>query len=937
MSINLSSIEKKWQKAWERAKISHAEPKKGKNKFFMIFAYPGISGFLHVGHMRGFTYTDTITRFKRMNSHVVLFPAGTHASGNQAISFSAKIQRKDPAWIDYLKKNGCSEKDIPQLSTPEGNVKFFNKKYQEVWKNFGFLIDERRFTSTILPEYNAFIEWQFQKLREKNLLIQKPYYATYCPNCGPVAVDPSETDISKGGHAEKVEFTLLKYKYEDAYIVAATLRPETIFGQTNLWINPEASYVKVQVGKEKWIMSKAAAEKLMHQIKEVKIISSISPDSIIGKKALFTYLKKSLTILPASFVDQLVGTGIVTSVPSDAPFDYLALKEVKENKTLQQKYNITYEELQQLQPIQIIIQPGYGKFPAEDICSQMHLINLSDKKKIEEATKILYKKGYHTGIMFNNANRFSSMKVEEAKEAIKTELTEENHASYFYDLTEEVICRCGARVLIKRLEDQWFIQYSSHELKEKAKHHTKGMHITPLEYKQNLPQIIDWFDDRACARLGNWLGTKLPFDKKWIVEPIADSTLYPIFYIIAKYANLKKLKPSQCTPEFFDFVLLNKTTRNAPALWKKIQQEVKYFYPLDINLGGKEHQTVHFPVFLMNHIAILPKEYWPKGIFVNWWVTGKGDKISKSKGGAEPITDAIKKYSVDALRLYYCHIASTNADIVWDSPTVLNYRSSIEKIYSIVNEAISLKKNISQQIDSWLTSMLHIHTSSITSAMNRYDLRQAADELFFIMPKNLRWYFKRGGSNKIVVRQYINIWVTMMAPFTPHIAEELWHKLGNKSLISVIQWPSTSKLPVNQNAVASEKIISQLIEDILAVKKLVKFSPKKATLYVAEPWKFDLFTELKKEKNTNPSELMKTYSIQYKHGQDLFKLLQAFSQRKLNLNLTTTHKKEISFLKEASDFISKETALNVVIADAENSKEPKSKQSIPGKPAIVLS
>jgi len=216
--INLNKIENKWQDKWKKTKIFEASRDESKKKFMMIFAYPGISGFLHVGHMRGYSYTDIITRYKRMQGYNVLFPVGTHASGNQAIAFANKVKKKDKDWIEYLKRNGCPEKTIKSLTEPEKIVKYFNDVYvNEYWKRFGFLSDWRRFTSTIFPDYNKFIEWQFKKLNDLSLLVQKPYFATACLECGPVAVDPSETDISKGGNAEKQEFTLLKFRLDDKF------------------------------------------------------------------------------------------------------------------------------------------------------------------------------------------------------------------------------------------------------------------------------------------------------------------------------------------------------------------------------------------------------------------------------------------------------------------------------------------------------------------------------------------------------------------------------------------------------------------------------------------------------------------------------------------------------------------------------------------------
>ncbi|MBI1968718.1 class I tRNA ligase family protein, partial [Candidatus Woesearchaeota archaeon] len=246
MTLDWQKIQEKWQKAWAKAELGRAKAQKNKEKFFMIFAYPGISGYLHVGHMRGFSYTDAICRYERLLGKEVLFPVGTHASGNQAIAFAKKVESKDENWLAYLRKNGCPEKTISKLSNPKEVIAFFNDVYvNHYWKRFGFLCDWERFTCTTFPDYEKFIHWQFRKLQQKNLLVQKPYFATACIVHGPVAVDPSETDISKGGTAEKQEYTLLKFSLGNDLLVAATLRPETIFGQTNLWINPEAQYVRV--------------------------------------------------------------------------------------------------------------------------------------------------------------------------------------------------------------------------------------------------------------------------------------------------------------------------------------------------------------------------------------------------------------------------------------------------------------------------------------------------------------------------------------------------------------------------------------------------------------------------------------------------------------------------------------------------------------------
>src|SRR3989338_2446483 len=103
MTLDWHSIQHKWQQKWAEAEIGKATVHKNKDKFMMIFAYPGISGFLHVGHMRGFSYTDAICRYERLQGKEVLFPVGTHASGNQAIAFANKVKNNDNDWLNYLR------------------------------------------------------------------------------------------------------------------------------------------------------------------------------------------------------------------------------------------------------------------------------------------------------------------------------------------------------------------------------------------------------------------------------------------------------------------------------------------------------------------------------------------------------------------------------------------------------------------------------------------------------------------------------------------------------------------------------------------------------------------------------------------------------------------------------------------------------------------
>ncbi len=931
--LDFSKIEEKWQSRWftEEVHIAKLGPQK---KYFIHFAYPGISGYLHVGHMRGFTYADIIARFKKMSGYNVCFPAGFHASGLPAISLAKRVARKNKQTIGYLKENGCPPEIIPTLSNTNAVIDYFSQVYvEDYWKKFGFLIDYSRLMTTISPGYQKFIEWQFKKLNEKKLLIQKPHFAPFCPNCGPVAVDKSETDISQGGNAEVLEFTLIKFRMDDLVLPAATLRPETVFGVTNIWINPTVEYTKIRVNGEKWIVSKDAVKKLSAQIENIQITNETIPgNKLIGKKCTVPLLDREVPLLPATFTDPKIATGIVMSVPAHAPYDYVALKESKEN----------------IQPRAIIDIKGYT-IPAEGICKKMGIKSQKDTEKLDKATEEIYKKEFHQGVLNKKCGKYAGIKVSEIKDRVKNNLLDTNKGGIMMEFSEQVQCRCGETVIIKKIPDQWFIKYSDKDLTLKSKHHVSTMNIYPQEYKEELQKVLDWFDDRACIRKGSWLGTGFPFKKSWIIEPISDSTLYPAYYTLSQYVNQKKIKADEMTPEFFDFVFLGKGTPKK-QIWNEIKKSYDYWYPVDINLGGKEHKTVHFPVFIMNHVALLPPQKWPRGIFVNWWITQtSGIKISKSKGGAEPIPGAVHRYGVDPLRLYYAHVCSAHVDIEWEEKTLEQYKRKIIKIWRFVHNLLEIK-GTAESIDEWLSVSINAEINYINKELENYHLREAATHIYFEINKILQWYIRRGGKNHDLLRSIITTWLRTMAPFTPHIAEEIWEKMGNTGFVSTETYPRYNPALSNQKVLTKENLLIQVIDDISEILEVTKIKPSRIYLHTSPPWKWTMATmacDLKEKGKLTISNLLNTFFARpdlKQHAQEASRFAQKMYRIMQNPTAMEVYQQEInekSYLQETKGFIKNMVnAPQIDIYNAGDDKAPdpgnKKKVAEPLRPAIYL-
>ncbi len=167
---------------------------------------------------------------------------------------------------------------------------------------------------------------------------------------------------------------------------------------------------------------------------------------------------------------------------------------------------------------------GFGEYPAIEIVEQLGVKDQHDPKA-EEATKILYKKEFHGGILKENCMEHSGKTVREAKETIIKDFKKHKIADSMYDLPQPVVCRCLTPCIVKILQDQWFLNYSDVEWKEKAKQALNKMKIYPPTATQWFIAVIEWLKEWACARRTGF-GTPLPWGKGWIIETLSDSTIY---------------------------------------------------------------------------------------------------------------------------------------------------------------------------------------------------------------------------------------------------------------------------------------------------------------------------------------------------------------------------------------------------------------------------
>jgi leucyl-tRNA synthetase len=943
--IDYKAIEKKWQKEWDDNKVFEGEPNE-KESYLVTAAFPYVNTALHIGHLKTYGIADILARYKRMRGYNVLFPMGMHATGTPILGFSKRIKNDDKELIDELKMFHITDEEIKKMVDPNYIVEYFVKQVERDMRTAGLSIDWRRKFISIEPFFSKFVEWQFSIFASKNLLTQGKHPVGWCPNEGnPVGAHDTKHDVDPEIERE----TVIKFKVvgEEASFACSTYRPETIYGATNVFVNEKAEYVKCNINGEAYYIAKDAANILSYQMK-IDIIESINGSELLKKKCINPVTNEELPVLPGFFVKEGIGTGVVMSVPGHAPFDYAALERLKSSG-----YNMPEMQIRKLIDVNIgrslsdvsagEVKPIHPELPALAYLEILHTnVNAIDDM-LEFATKLQYREESHWGKILIKG--YEGMSEPEAREKIKSELIANGKAFEIYVLgNAPVTCRCGANVVVKVVDNQWFLNYGDKSWKALAKEALSGINIIPEKEKNAFNIAIDWLDMRAVAR-AQGLGTRLPQDKNYIIESLSDSTIYPAFYTIAHL--IRKVNTDSLKPEFFEFVFrgngdaeqIAKNTGIDYEVVKKCRESFTYWYRYTSRHSGSDLIYNHLTMYIFNHALIFDKAYWPKQIISNGMLLSEGEKMSKSLGNIVPLQDGQEKYGIDPLRLQINGGADVPSDTNFDETEIKGIQERLEYVYNIVGRLNGMESGELKHIDYWLYSKLNRKVESATQSMDKLDIRDSVTEIFYNSVLELRRYFDRGGSNGIVVKEFLQDFALMLQPFAPHIAEEYWHMLGNDTFASLEKWPEVQNDMINEKIETSENTVEEFIEDaknaILLIGRKNNKKPSLMRIIIASDWKRDITNKLAKTKN--PGEILED-AKESSNKEQIAKYVAKLAKQMNSLSsIDITQKEELEAFTEAAAYIKAKTNVNVVVEREEESKSLRAQNAMPLKPSIDLS
>jgi leucyl-tRNA synthetase len=471
------------------------------------------------------------------------------------------------------------------------------------------------------------------------------------------------------------------------------------------------------------------------------------------------------------------------------------------------------------------------------------------------------------------------------------------------------------------------------------------------------------------------MGTRLPWDKAWIIESLSDSTIYMAYYTLVKSIKERKIRPEQLTDEVFDYVFLGagepkelaKKTALEVKVLEQMRSEFKYFYPLNSRHSGRDLVPNHLTFMIFNHTAIFPEELWPQQIATNGSVMMEGAKMSKSFGNIIPLREALVKFGADPIRLSVMSAAELLQDADFSPTIAKSMRDRLTRLYKFVSEQAKKArktKTASKEltaIDKWMLSRLQEHVRRATEAMEKLAVRKAIQTIIYELDQDFQWYQKRTTERSdkrktvidSVVGEVIDAQVRMLAPVAPHICEELWELIGGKGFVSLTSWPSVDESKLDAAAEENEKLVTSVLEDTQNILKATGAVPKKVCYYVSASWKWQTWLnaleksvagklaqkDLMKDLMAKPELKAKADKVSKFVGQIVDELNRMPEERKKQL-LQMRSIDELQTLNDGKGFLGKELDAEVEVFGEEESElyDPKSRAQLakPYRPAIYV-
>jgi len=802
--INFSKLERKWQKKWEDGKVFLAKEKKKARKFYIVEMYPYPSGSgLHMGHAFNYTIGDIQARLKRMQGFNVLYPMGFDSFGLPAENAAIK------------------EKSHPKKFTEQAI-----KNYIRQMKELGLSYDWSRVLYSHDPEYYKWDQWIFLRMFEKGLAYRKKAPVNFCPKCNTVLANEQVLN----GKCWRHEDCDVEIRYLEQWFFKITDYADELYegiDKLNEW--PE----QIKRLQKNWIGKSEGVEIDFEINGEKWKVFTTRPDTLFGV------------------------TFLAMSAQHPSLMELVSDKQTKDVQRFLKKIKSTKEE-------------DMDKLDKEGVFTGAYAVHPLTKEKIPVWTGNFVVADYGSGIVMGvpahdqRDFEFAKKYGLNVREVIKPKKGKNEKREAY----------TGYGVLVNSGD------FNDLESDEAMKHIVKALEAKDRGRETIKYKLRDWLISRQrfwgtpipivyCDKCGivpvkeKDLPVKLPDDIKFfgVENPLKEDRRFTITNC-PKCGSLGK-RETDTMDTFVNsswYFLRYTDSQNKKAIFDK--DKARYWMPLDIYIGGKEHATLHLIYFrfytkFLRDLGLLKVDEPAKKLFNQGMLhASDGRKMSKSFGNVILPEVISKKFGIDSARMFLVSMASPDKDINWSNEGAEGSLRFVMRVIGFVNDFARKGKNL---------KMSGLQESKFNRLIREYtlDLEGFRYNLAVIKLREMFDILERGCTKK-----EIEIFLRLLCVICPHISEELWEKMGGKSFISLENWPSYDENKIDSKLEEQEKRFEKTIEDVKNVLKILADKDKKGKdvyLYVL-PNELDLFDEKKIEERINKK--VKVYAVNDKNKHD---------------------------------------------------------------------
>jgi leucyl-tRNA synthetase len=733
MSYNHKEIEKKWQKYWEKNNTFNTHDDSDKPKFYALdmFPYPSGQG-LHVGHPEGYTATDILSRFKRSQGYNVLHPMGWDAFGLPAEQYALDTGN-DPA--EFTQKN----------------IETFRRQINSL----GFSYDWNREVNTTDPAYYKWTQWIFTKLYEKGLAYEAEVAVNWVPELGTVISNEEVID----GKSERGGYDVVR-KPMRQWMLKITAYADRLIDDLELVDWPES----IKEMQRNWIGRSVGVNiefKVAGTDKSYTVFTT-RPDTLFG--ATYSVLAPELALVRE----------ITTPEQKEAVEAYI---EATAKKSDLKRTDLAKEKMGVFT----------GAYAINPVNGKEIPIWIADYVLASYGTGAIMAVPAHDERDYEFAKTFDL----EILPVIAGGNVEE--AAYTEDgshINSEFLNGMNKQEAIDKM-NQWLEENGFG--KKEVSYRLRDWLFSRQRYWGEPIPIIHWEDGTVTALPEEELPLRLPKTKNIKPSGTGESPLANIdewVNVVDPTTGKKGRRETNTMPQWagsswYYLRYIDPHNKKELANYEKL----KRWLPVDIYIGGAEHAVLHLLYARFWHkflydIGVVPTKEPFQKLYNQGMILGENnEKMSKSRGNVVNPDDVVAKYGADTLRLYEMFMGPLDASIAWSENGLEGSRKFLDRVWRlIVDENNQMRDRITTLNDGKLDKVYNQTVKKVTEDYENLHFNTAISQLMVFVNEAYKV--------DALPYEYVEGFVQLLAPVTPHIGEELWAILGNKEGISYATWPT---------------------------------------------------------------------------------------------------------------------------------------------------